>query len=515
MVSFDIHALSISFLVMCLLFQRVLSLICLAWSTDIASMTNIIGTPTASHPVTYCGLRRPYPGCVLEKVTIAGGKFITASVTAAIGKRDRGILTKSRDSYLSQLMWVADRHILLFDVNDRRAWLVDGASALLHLVRASIKYMQEHNEFGRYCLFTWDQFKEAAEQFSGKQAAIFVLANEDNIQLKLFKKMSELWQEETIDPSGKSSVVTKIKQTFFHFSDKVEQIFQILEDIVEHQTAAAGEDGVKFSKMSPRRRLEGFDFVDLVEDRDPLYPKVYDLHDSGKGWVDFVRTLHATTLFGNGFGELIRPVDPVGLCRSWEEVPKGKNYLAVSVAIMTQLLQRGDKNTVPWQIVDDIYWHSPDKTFEACQCGDASSCDRVQVLVPSGFRTRWRRGLSSPTHLEDKGALIFGNSRSFPLLWGDHGDPARKVIRGKRKQRGGENNDHEDEDPSTTHHSVGSEITSSLSSQGGVDAGQNASTETDAPARKMPIDRVIMKSCPRVRLQSFRQMIRKACGYND
>lgn len=427
---------------------------------------NIIGAPNASYPITHCGLQRTNSGCVLEKVTISGGKFITAGVTAAIGKRDKGILIKARDSYLLKLMWAANQHILLVDINDRRAWLVDGASALLHLVRSSIKYLQEHDEFGGLCHFTWDSFQEAAQQASGKQAAVSVLTNEDNMQQKMFKRSVEEWQEESIDASGKLTRVTKKNHTFFHFSDKVEQIFHALEEIVDHQAAAATEDGLRFKpRMSLRRQLEGFDFMDIVEDRDPLYPYVHSLHDFGNGWVDFVRAIHATTLFGNGFGELIKPIDPVRPCPSWMEVPKRKDYLAVSVSTMTELLQRGNKNVVPWRIVDEIYWHTPGKTFEACQCKHVSSCDRVQVLLPSGFRKGWGKGFSSPTNLEDDGALIFGHSLKSSLQCGGPEGDEDKVS-------------------------------------------ENPSTQSDVPASKMPFVEMCIGSLSRNRLQSFRQMLK-------
>lgn len=475
-------------------------------------MINVIGTSTASYPITHCGLLRTQPGCVLEKVTIGGGKFITASVTAAIGKRDKGILIQARDSYLLQLMWVANQHVLLFDVNDRRAWLVDGASALLHLVRSSIKYVQEHEEFGRYCLFTWDRFREAAEEASGKLAAISVLTNEDNMQQKLFKRRVEEWREDSIDASGQLTVVKKIKQTYFHFSDKVEQIYHVLEQIVDHQTAGAAEDGLKFRKMSPRRRLEGLEFLDIVEDRDPLLPKVYNLNNFGKGWVDFVRAIHATILFGNGFGELIQPIDPAGLCSSWMQVPKSRDYLAVSVSIMTELLQRGDKNEVPWRIVDNLYWHSPGKTFEACQCGDVSSCDRVQVLLPCGFRKKWARGFSSPKYLEDKGALIFGNSRLFPLRWGDHGDPTREVVQGKR----GELEEHDDAAAAAPPHSrVGSGIATPLPHRRGANIGESPFIPSGTPAEEASFNEAAIMTYQGVRLKSFWQMVREVCHLKD
>ena len=100
------------------------------------------GAPTASYSIAPSGLRRTHPGCVLEKVSISGGKFISAGMTAAVGKKDKGVFIKPRENYLYQLKWIANEYILLFDVNDRRAWLVDGASALLHLIRSSIKRLQ-------------------------------------------------------------------------------------------------------------------------------------------------------------------------------------------------------------------------------------------------------------------------------------------------------------------------------------------------------------------------------------
>jgi len=448
-------------------------------------------------------------------VSISGGKFITAGMTAAIGKKDKGILIKARDGYLRQLMWVASKFVLLFDVNDRRAWLVDGASALLHLVRSSIKHLQEHKEFGGFCLFKWDHLQESPEQASGKQAAVSVLTNEDNMHQKLFKGSVEEWKEESVDASGKSTIVTKSKTTFVRFSDKVEQIFHVLEEIIDHQAAAAAEDGFGFKlRMSPRRQLEGFDFMDIAEDRDPLYSHVHTLHDFGKGWVDFVRAIHAITLFGNGFGELIQPADPRGICSPWIEVPKSRDYLAVCVSTMKELLRRGDNKEVPWRIVDEIYWHTPGQTFEDCQCRGISSavhCDRVQVLLPSGFRKLWGRGFSSPAYLEDKGALIFGHSLKFPLRWGDHGDPSQAVIQGEHEEPG--------EDDAAPDSGLGSSIAISSTDRRAVEVDENPSTQSNLPKTKRLLAQISMTSASRkITLQSFEQMmgrIRGRLGYGE
>ena len=57
---------------------------------------------------------------------------------ASIGKKDKPIYLRRDRSYVGLLDWVSVQPVVFYDVDDRRAWLVDGASALLHLLRASI-----------------------------------------------------------------------------------------------------------------------------------------------------------------------------------------------------------------------------------------------------------------------------------------------------------------------------------------------------------------------------------------
>lgn len=489
---------------------------------------NILGAPTASYKITNCGLRKPQPDFILEKMTIAGGKFITAGMTAAIGKRDKGIIINARENYLTQLMWAANQYVLLFDVNDRRGWLVDGASTLLHLVRSSIKYIQNHKEFGVYCLFTWDQFQEAARQGSGNEAAVFVLMNEKNMRRRLFENPVEELEENSVDASGKLTVVTKTNRTYFHFSDKVEQIYRVLEQIVDHQATTAGEGGLNLSKIFTRRQLDGYDFMDIIEDRDPLYPKVYDPHGFSEGWVDLVKAIPATPIFGNGFGELIQPIDTRGLCSSWVAVPKFRGYLAVSVSIVTSLLQRGNMNEVPWRILDDIYWYPTGKSFEACQCEHVSSCDRVQVLLPSGTTRRRVKSISSPICLEEKGALIFGERNKNSIRKRDHSASALAIMQQTSRNSNDEKEEEVEQDataPSSTQddgirrraHSPCALSTMQRTSRNSKeeeaeqDAAAASSTQDDGIVRTSSVHAAISidsRSRSRVRLKSFRQMLR-------
>lgn len=66
-------------------------------------------------------------------------------------------------------------------------------------------------------------------------------------------------------------------------------------------------DGIGFrARSTPWRLLKGFDFMDIATDEDPLRPRMTYLIRRGKGWVDLVRAIHAVTLFGGRFGDLIK-----------------------------------------------------------------------------------------------------------------------------------------------------------------------------------------------------------------
>lgn len=291
-------------------------------------------------------------------------------------------------------------------------------------------YMQNHPLMEEDCLFSCEEFETC------DHVAYKVLTNKKNMQQKILedKVTIEEVREHIIDSSGTSVKATsKSTTTFVRFSDKVEQYYQVLEQMIDQQAQASREDGFEVKlKLSPRRQLEGFDFLDLVEDRDPILPYIYTLDDFGTGWVDFVRTLKAIVIFGKGFGELMKPKNSAKICSEWRTVPKNRDYLTVSTAILRDLLDRGDKSEQPWRLVDDIHWHTPGKSFEPCNCAQRSSrsthCDRVQVLLPANYKRLWGRSFRSPASLKEEGAFIFGHSLKFPLRWKDHGDPTQERV---------------------------------------------------------------------------------------
>ncbi|KAI0184312.1 hypothetical protein EV127DRAFT_239465 [Xylaria flabelliformis] len=397
-----------------------------------ANAKNNTGAPNANYSISWSCLGPPTAGLALEKISIVGGMFITGGASVLVGKKDKAIQLRSRDDYTMRLKWISKKFVVLYDVGDRRAWLVDGLSALLHLLRTSLNYDLQ-DPFKSLLLYDPLALKEAVGVEAGKHSAIQVLTNPENLKIPLYAKPESAKEEVTTNNTGAQTRILSRTKSNYCLKDRIDSLCDVLEQIMAYQTDIADQDGVGFKlRFTPRRHLEGFDFMDIATDEDPIRPRMIDLRSSGRGWVDFTRALHAITLFGKGFGELIQPsaskVSTQSFCNSCVGVSKGQDHLAVSVCDIQDILQkRGSTSTTPWRLVDNIYWHSPDKSFEPCNSTAHSSSkhDRVQVLLPATFPKLWGRNLKSPPDLKltPMGAVIFGHNTRFPLRWGDRGDP--------------------------------------------------------------------------------------------
>jgi hypothetical protein len=387
-----------------------------------------------------------------------------------IGKRDKAVHIHCRDDYIMRLKWIAKKFVVFYDLRDRRAWLVDGASALLHIVRASLRH-EQNDLFKSLFLFDKDSVQEPAVPFTGKHAAVQFLTNKVNMSLPLYAKPTEAKVEETTTEAGARARILSSTRKNYSLKDRIESVYEMLEQIMSHQADVFSQDGVGFRiKHTLRRQVEGFDFMDVATDEDPLWPRVTTINSRGRGWVDFTRALHAVTLFGNGFGELLQPapgLDTCFTCLTNVGVPKGEDYLAVCTSDLQDIMEkRGSTRTSLWRLVNDIYWYTPDQAFEKCQCKRPSPRihERIQVILPASFPGFWGRGFRSPRALPQQGAVLFGHSGRFPLRWKDHGPP----------EEGEPQEEMEDIDNGLQDSGLGSSITSSS-----VTAGGSSQTHSD------------------------------------
>lgn len=372
------------------------------------------GTSGAKLDILGSGLPCPGLGFAFDRVTVGGGKFVSVSLGIALGKRDKPAQSNKEGFYSDQIRQVLTKYVVFYDINEHRAWLVDGATALLHIVRASL-VADEKNGF-RLLHKNHDILVEG--DFSNT-SVVRTLTNEQNMHMTLYEQPGEEDSKtETKHIQGgsdpaKTEVTVTYKATYYRFSDRVNLVYSVLDDIFNHQSDMSSNGvGLKVS-ASPLQQLEGFDFKDISNGVKTLHPKTLSLGWKGLGWVDLLRDLHAITLFGRGFGDLLEPQQghpanngDYSLCTDWSRVPCDLNYLAVNNTTLQRILEsQGEQDQTPRLVSWQLYWHCPDKYCEACTASHTNlttkaqdcHCDRVQVILPRTiFNTRRYR---SPTEM--------------------------------------------------------------------------------------------------------------------
>jgi len=358
-------------------------------------------------------------GYVLKNATIQGGLSfpavgnITGSATFGRGTKDQPIwIRHPGGSYKRMVQYAGGKHVVLYDTQTDRGWLMDGASALLHLARTSLITDQHSTE-----LLDLQQFVHANPINSVENAAGAALIK--NMKLLIDKESEGIYTErETVGNVTKEKHIERFKH--YYFKDLVVEAWNSLEKMYEHQEMIAKSPDIQL-RLPGRDRLEGYTFMDIVDSNFPIRPKQHPLKKSGKSWVDFARAIGAMTLFGTGFGNLIESITDASVCKSWKQIPPGEEYLTVCVSTLKKICTRhGDITSEPLQLAPGIYWQKVGRLFETCICGPHHTCNRVQVL---------HAGTPNATKYADlfkflDGAVVFGSAPRRKMPWFSKERPA-------------------------------------------------------------------------------------------
>jgi hypothetical protein len=347
---------------------------------------------------------------VIDRIYLEGGMSAIAGINMRFNQKDDPIrLLKGRD-YPSLLKWIAAQPVVFFDTSssDRRAWLVDGASALLHLVRVSLHRDEMEDDSTFEWVFDASKLKDDWPGSTGRQAAIKTLKNSDNLNLNVYveRKVGSVPQFSTL-------------------RERVMSILHAMEILIDTQQREAAKGELRTLQTLDRRNsITGFDILDVIEPFGSINTRIARFDSWGDGWIDLLPSIGATTLFGQGFGDLVLPTDFKSVCAHWQTVPTRKDYLCASVSTLKMLyekrLRRSGSTLSVGELTDKILWTSPSRPFNTCFClesqtsSDHEHCDPVQFLVSSSkvWGSKLTPKGSAPidlTTLDDTGAVVFAN----------------------------------------------------------------------------------------------------------
>jgi nucleoside phosphorylase len=313
----------------------------------------------------------------------------------------------SGTTYHLLLRDLSRKYVVLWDERDKRGWLVNGTSALLHLLRASLECNRKDSLAS---VFIFKKMEEDGQPYKS-DSAIEVLISDANRKLLIYPGPRKSGYTQTTHTEDTASQVTRTTEGVL-VEDRIEQLCDVLEKLIDHQVDTTLRNCTG-AMSEVCERLEGWDFMDLAEDRDPIQPCMADIPRAKNSWIYLTQSVHAINLFGYGFGEIIQPTDSSHLCKHWKHLPKEQHYLAVllpdlSAITVPPLDQESNLRTLN----RSIKWCSLNGTKAPCQCvrsSDKSRSNPVQVLLPMEHPNVWLS--QAPTQQHMYGAVIFGHGR--------------------------------------------------------------------------------------------------------
>ncbi|RAH42641.1 Pfs domain protein [Aspergillus brunneoviolaceus CBS 621.78] len=331
--------------------------------------------------------------------TLSAGPILADGIRPVLGQRD---IRAPRSSFIKKMKWLFQKYVVLWDEADQRGWLVNGASALLHLIRASI-YEDRRDSISEAARHLHeDQLHEAKRPYQW-DSAFQLLVHPINRKINM-------------SGSGENLIT---------FQDRAEDYFTLLEQAIDIQLRATSRRGTAGKK--PRSLLGGWDFRDLTTEDNPIYLRQTVLPLEGRSWVDLTRAIYAVTLFGRGFGDIIQPANWPQPFAEWNTVPTGRFYLTASARDIRNIAEaNGDPDSYPARLTHDLLWCStkassthPLQKFEE----RSKSTEHVDMLVPVAMLSEAQETTVASDW--DVGAMIFGFNPDDAWYWADYGYPTR------------------------------------------------------------------------------------------
>ncbi|KIL85182.1 hypothetical protein FAVG1_11611 [Fusarium avenaceum] len=264
-----------------------------------SKVTDFCGDATANHNIKTSGLKTPPASIIIDRLYLEAGSDVVGGLNMSFNKKEQPFWLERESDYPSLLKWMAVQPILFYDVEDCRAWLIDGASALLHLVRISL-HLEENDPESTYdWVFEVEKLKDKWDGLIGRQAALQTLKSWDNLDLNVYVT-GKRRRSDGVSETQYSTLETRIKK-----------VLHSIEILIDRQAKVVSQDGIRISQtLNLRRNITGFDILDVLTPLGPILPRIKYLDSWRYGWDDLINSIGVTTIFGSGFGSLIRPDDP-------------------------------------------------------------------------------------------------------------------------------------------------------------------------------------------------------------
>jgi hypothetical protein len=367
-----------------------------------------------------------------DRVTFGGGQYGNLAASFSLGRKDSSVVFPTDDGWTYETCTEQARRatILLYSSNDRRGWLLDGATALVHLARASLtaewvgerhqevlsrlRYIQTHEDglsakrallLNAYVeIFTTSETRN--ETTAGARALILDMtsaaANTDS-SLGL-----------TQEPQSRTEY--KRVEMPWTYRDLVLKLWRKLERL---QAEPQRPRSLHISVRSPGARLTGWETEHLISHNRRVAQRYVRMGSESQPWLRYVKKVSPVVLLAPNFGNLVSVLPDALVCKVMRQVPIDRGLLVAPIYVLSLNAKRwqdGNNSLPPGcvQIDKSTYLCAYDPFTASLGCGSIATCAPISTL-----QNKPGRHQASSEHEEfnilaryPNGVVVFGAAES-------------------------------------------------------------------------------------------------------
>lgn len=331
-----------------------------------------------------------------------------AGVNFTLGRQQGFYRNEIAEFYRDLLNDSSNLHVVLQDMEARRAWHTDAETMILHIIL-------HRYELGAFNISKPPIHLERAKFDNPNSVREAMLSNRD-ISIEIDKHLKE------------AGVNNK------QFSHIVNELFQVFDGLQANQRQMTRKGGFDLNGLRGRD-VCGWEYLDLVNRaHHPEYRRT-QLKETCGQWPELMRQLNAVVLYGSFFHDVFEPSNPAQTCLKFRHLPQGKDYLAMQVPVLNRLYHESgtlSNDDEMARITSKGTRLCPSKyLFDPCPCkavGNLSASngnclsDRIQYL---DFRSN--KKITKLAGLGETGAIIVGKRLNTSKIWDNINKPKAKL----------------------------------------------------------------------------------------
>ncbi|KAL8791977.1 MAG: hypothetical protein Q9195_005466 [Heterodermia aff. obscurata] len=318
-----------------------------------------------------------------------------------LSKKSRASIAESSNSKKA-LTGSAHRPVIIYDVATSTGWLVPEINVVLHLTRSWLIERGDLSAVERNKIpsatVTGDGGMQPLTESERKKFVRSVVSKNINAALSVIQKNKDL---DLISEEGET----------WQFREIVKDALKVLRACRETQNREeSSESGSWLFSWFHSPRLYGWDMADMVEGRESIPRKELVIRENSKSpWLSTIANHpDVLVLFCNNIKPPIRPAETEQVCRKWDPMPPGQNYLVASVHALQALASYCNGSASLRKLTDKSYWIQPlgSDPWTSCDFKSTEGCDRLQNLGD--------RASNRTSRVCEEGAVIFGMNGPRP-----------------------------------------------------------------------------------------------------